>query len=1197
MGFGVAGKVRDAGMRRIIVKENKKDIEPLHCLLHKIEEGSTEINVSGLVGAARPFVVSLLFDRREEPLLVVCPGEKEAAAFARTLSLFLGEESVFHYPSLDFLTIDMFALQREEELLRLKALAGLQVSNKMVVVASIASLMQKVMPFQKFSESLRIISTGDTLNREEFCARLISQGYKRAGLVEEKGEFSIRGNIIDIFPPTEKNPLRLEMLGDDIESIRIFDASSQRSIGASAVFVLPPAGEIVMNQSALELAVRNIRRRADDLSLSREIRNRLVDTLKNGLTDSVNPIFLPLFYESYDAGSGLSCDTLSGLFDYLSKNTLVILDDPLAVQQAMQDTQMNIDKLLYKTRSSGKFYLEKENTYIDPEAVLERLGRFGQISLEGLALEKRDNPAQEIAFETHPYQNTGDLRAGEIKEEASLRWTAENIKSWIAGSHLIFFFCSVPEDIPRMKHLLLSYDLPVQVLPVNEPVADVIGRWQGNPQLFLREGEIAGGIVFPAMKLVFLSEEDVFVKKAPRRRTRPAREGYFIKSFGDLKEDDFIVHTDFGIGLYRGLKKITVGKIENDFLVIEYLDNDKLYIPVNSLQKIQRYLGPEGYTPRIEKMGGTSWEAVKEKVKKSVKEYAEELVGVYAAREALERKSFSPPDRIYEEFCSTFEFDETPDQVKAIEDIHADMDDQKPMDRLICGDAGFGKTEVAIRSAFRAVMDGKQVAVLVPTTILSEQHYRTFSRRFNDFPVRVEVLNRFKSAAEQKKIVEEIKNQKVDIVVGTHRLLQKDVAFKDLGLVIIDEEQRFGVSHKEKLKKMRALVDVLTLSATPIPRTLHLSLVGIRDLSIINTPPEDRVSIKTYVLEFDEDAIKTAIAKELERGGQVFFVHDRVRSIYSVARLVQRLVPQAIVGVVHGQMKPAEIEKAMTAFIRQQSDVLVCTTIIGSGLDIPTANTIIINRAEKFGLAQLYQIRGRVGRSSQEAFAYLLLPKGAMLSREAMKRLQVIKEFSEPGSGFRIAYNDLEIRGGGNLLGISQSGHISAVGYELYTELMEKTIREIRGENTGEEELLPEIQLGISAFIPEEYVQDVHQRLVLYKRISLAGHDEDISAIRNELRDCYGEIPPSAENLLRVIGIRNYLKTLKGKKMGYDGKYMYIFFRDNSPVDPAKMIALYHKKIKELRFTPDYKLFLPLPSLAGNEILNQADLLLKMLAQ
>lgn len=1184
-------------MRKIITKKNTEEIEPLRNLLRQINQGVPKIDVSGLNGAARPFLASLLFDRLERPLLIVCPEEKEAAVFARNLALFLGEEAVFYYPSLDFLTIDMFALQKEEELTRLEALTNLQTNTQTIVVTSVIALMQKVMPVAQFNQYLQIISSGDTLNRDDFCTHLMSGGYKRVGLVEEKGEFSIRGNIVDIFPPSEKNPLRLEMLGDDIESIRAFDGSSQRSIGPVDAFIVPPAGEVLINPQSLELAVRNIRRRAGDLSLSREIRNSLVDTLQNDLATSINPIFLPLFYEAYDNDSGFSHNKLSSLFDYLSPNTLLILDNPLAINQAIQKAELSIDKLLFKTKNSGKFYLEKENAYIDPDSTLAGMSRFGQISLEGLNLDLARDDSITVSFETHQYLCTGEPQTGEIKEDAYLRWTAEKIKSWLSEGVLIFFFCPNAEALHRMKHLLLSYDLSAEISASQDSIIESINRWEGNPQLILWEGKISTSFIIPAMKLVFLSEEEIFVKKVLRRRTRPVREGYFLKSFGDLNEDDFVVHTDFGIGIYRGLKKITVGKIENDFLVIEYLDGDKLYIPVNSLEKIQRYLGPDGYVPKIEKMGGASWEAVKEKVKKSVREYAEELVAIYAAREALERKSFAPPDRIYEEFCSTFEFEETPDQTKAIEDIHLDMDESKPMDRLICGDAGFGKTEVAIRSAFRAVMDGKQVAVLVPTTILAEQHYLTFCRRFKDFPVRVEVLNRFKSTAEQKKIVEELRSQKVDIVVGTHRLLQKDIEFKDLGLVIIDEEQRFGVAHKEKLKKMRALVDVLTLSATPIPRTLHLSLVGIRDLSIINTPPEDRMSIKTYVLEFDEDAIKAAIEKELARQGQIFFVHDRVRSIYSIAHLVQRLVPQARVGVVHGQMKPAEIEKAMTKFVRQESDVLVCTTIIGSGLDIPTANTIIINRAEKFGLAQLYQIRGRVGRSNQEAFAYLLLPRGAMLSREAMKRLQVIKEFSEPGSGFRIAYNDLEIRGGGNLLGISQSGHISAVGYELYTELMEKTVREIKGEPPGEEESLPEIQLGISAFIPEEYVPDVHQRLVLYKRISLAAHEEDLHQIESELQDCYGTLPPSVGNLLQVINIRNCLKPLKGKKMGYDGKFLYIFFRDSSPVDPAKIIALYQKKIKGLRFTPDYKLFVPAPALPEKEILIQADLLLKMLAQ
>jgi len=544
------------------------------------------------------------------------------------------------------------------------------------------------------------------------------------------------------------------------------------------------------------------------------------------------------------------------------------------------------------------------------------------------------------------------------------------------------------------------------------------------------------------MNLVILSEEEIFGKKVLRRRVRPAREGYFLKSFGELAEGDFVVHTEQGIGRYRGLQKLTAGGIENDFLLIEYQENDRLYLPVDRIDQIQRYVGPDGFVPKVDKLGGTSWETIKERVKKSVREVAEELVAIYAAREVMDREAFAAPDRIYDEFCAAFEFEETPDQTKAIEDIHLDMDGGKPMDRLICGDAGFGKTEVAMRASLRAALDGKQVAVLVPTTILAEQHHQTFSQRLKPYPIRVEALNRFRTKAEQREILDGLRRGAVDIVIGTHRLLQKDVSFRNLGLVIIDEEQRFGVSHKEKLKKLRTLVDVLTLTATPIPRTLHLSLVGIRDLSIINTPPEDRQPVKTHVLEFNEEVIADAIRQELARNGQVFFLHDRVRSIYTMARLVQKLVPEAQVGVVHGQMTPTEIEGAMARFVRREDNVLVCTTIIGAGLDIPTANTIIINRADRFGLAQLYQIRGRVGRSKEEASAYLLVPKGAMLSRDAQKRLQVIMDFTEPGSGFRIASNDLEIRGAGSLLGISQSGHVSAVGYELYTELMEKAIRD-----------------------------------------------------------------------------------------------------------------------------------------------------------
>ena len=1186
-------------MRKIITnKINAADIEPFLKLLEHINRGAKKTDICGLVGSARSFLTALLFERLGKSLLVVCPEEKDAMAYASDLSLFLGEEDVIYYPPLDFLAIDMFALQKEEAQARLEVMTRLQISTKTVIVTSVAALMQKVMPFGEFKQYLQIISIGDSLNRDQFGEFLLAGGYRRVSLVEEKGEFSVRGNIIDVFPPAEVNPLRLEMVGDEIETIRKFDPGSQRSIGKADAFIVPPANEIVMNSQTRELAVRNIKRRASSLSLSREIRNRLVDTLQNGLADSINPIFLPVFYETYDENSCFPQNRLSSFFDYLPPDTLVVLDDPLSTQQSAQSMESNIDKLLFKAKNSDKFYLDKESIYIDPANTFAALEKFPGLNLMGLKLDKTEDSVPEIiCFETFRDSWQEQPPQGEIKEDALLRQTVEKIRIWLSGGQKIFFICPSTEDLHRMQHMLSTYDLPAQILSEQDSILEIVREHNEKAALFLIAGKISASFVFPAMKLVFLSEEELFVKKIPRRRIGPTREGYFLKSFGDLKEGDFVVHTDFGIGIYRGLKKITVGKIENDFLVIEYSEGDKLYLPVNSLQKIQRYLGPDGYVPKVDKMGGSSWDTVKERIKKSVKEVAEEMVAIYAAREVMERDSFSPPDRIYEEFCSTFEFEETPDQAKAIEDIHLDMDETKPMDRLICGDAGFGKTEVALRAALRAVMDGKQAVVLVPTTILAEQHFQTFSRRLKDFPVCVEVLNRFKSAAQQKQIISDIKTGKVDIVVGTHRLLQKDVEFKELGLVVIDEEQRFGVAHKEKLKKMRTLVDVLTLSATPIPRTLHLSLVGIRDLSIINTPPEDRRPIKTYVLEFDEETIKAAIEKELARQGQVFFVHDRVRSIYSIAHFLARLVPQAKVEVVHGQMKTAEIEKAMGKFIRQECDVLVCTTIIGSGLDIPTANTIIINRADRFGLAQLYQIRGRVGRSNQEAYAYLLLPKGAMLSREAIKRLQVIKEFSEPGSGFRIAYNDMEIRGGGNLLGVSQSGHISAVGYELYIELMEKTIREIKGEKINEEEALPEIQLGVSAFIPEEYVQDVHQRLVLYKKISLVGNAEDIDQIRNELLDCYGPLPQKVENLLQVIDIRNRLKPIKGKKMGYDGKYLYIFFRKTSPIEPAKIISLYRKKNRELRFTPEHKLFVPVSNITEPEILAQAVLLLKMIAE
>lgn len=1171
---------------RKIVEIRKNPGDPaLRWLLERLDRGEEEIAVGGLAGSARAFLTALLFRRLRRPLIVISPTEKEAGVFVRDLAFFLGEEHAFLLPSWDLLTTDMFAFQRETELDRLEAFHRLVYGDPAVAVIPVRALMQKAIPRGILEGYAEWISVGDTRERDELVRKLTEGGYGRVTLVEGKGEFSVRGNMIDLYPPAARHPFRMEFFGDELESIRVFDEGTQRSVREIAEFMLFPAREVILTPERRERAVRNIRRRSNELELPRAVKDKLAEMIATGLGSAVNPLFHSLFYEGDPGEQGLAA-----LFDHLPANGLLVIDDPLVVGQAAEKIENDLDRFLLKAHDGERFHLEKEAAYLTAAEVSGRLGERRQIHLEGLALGEGRGDRPSVRFQLERDMVIGAPAGTEAEEAGMLQPLAEKIRGRLGDGDRVVFVCAGQECMQRMGQLLAQYDLPVR-----KETGGFLGSGDGfeicppgNGLLALREGRISGGFHWPGMGLVLLSEEEIFGKKVLRRRTRPAREGYFLKSFGELAEGDFVVHSEQGIGRYRGLQKLTAGGIENDFLLIEYQGNDRLYLPVDRIDQIQRYIGPDGFVPKVDKLGGASWEAVKERVKKSIREVAEELVSIYAAREVMGREAFAAPDRIYDEFCAAFEYEETPDQAKAIEEIHVDMDGGKPMDRLICGDAGFGKTEVAMRASLRAALDGKQVAVLVPTTILAEQHHQTFARRLKPYPIRVEVLNRFRTKAEQKEILDSLARGTTDVVIGTHRLLQKDVTFRNLGLVIIDEEQRFGVSHKEKLKKLRTLVDVLTLTATPIPRTLHLSLVGIRDLSVINTPPEDRLPVKTHVLEFNEEVIVDAIRRELTRDGQVFFLHDRVRSIYTMARLVQRLVPEAKVGVVHGRMKPTEIEDAMGRFVRREDNVLVCTTIIGSGLDIPTANTIIINRADRFGLAQLYQIRGRVGRSKEEAFAYLLVPKGAMLSRDAQKRLQVIMDFTEPGSGFRIASNDLEIRGAGSMLGISQSGHVSAVGYELYTELMEKAIREIKGEPAPEEEPRPEIHLGIPAFIPESYMADEHRRLVTYKQVSLAANEGELAEIRGELLDCYGPVPPEADNLLAVIGIRNLLKGLKGRSMGYDGNAMSVFLQEKSPVDPSRIMEMCRRKIRGAQLTPDLKLTIPMPDLEGPEILARA---------
>ncbi|HUH65566.1 MAG TPA: transcription-repair coupling factor [Syntrophales bacterium] len=1185
-------------MRKIIDKERVLDGSPITTLVDGIRAGEKKIILSGFTGSARSFLVSLISGKIERPIHVIAATEKDARAIHQDISFFLGGEvSAYLYPSWDFFSTDVLAFQQDVELSRMEIICNAIAGKQSVVVMPLPALMQKVIPRKVLETYIERISIGDTIERDGLVEKLSQGGYKRVTLVDEKGQFSVRGHVIDIFPPTALRPVRMEFVGDELESIREYDPASQRSTGELVDFVLPPAREVILSGERRARAVENIKHRSLELELPRMTKARLIEMLENGLISSVNPMFLSLFYETLDKSAYDVSESLGTLFDYIPQDSILILDDLPAIENAREDIENTVDRFLLKAKAGEKFYMEKESFSLTDEAVLRQVDDFQKVYLEGLHVahlypDKEEHLPLHIEIDQDIEWKPPLATPRRVEGDGALKPLAEGIKGWLHDGYLVEFLGTGQGEVDRLNHLLLDYSLPVAKSQV--PFAADIEKHKGKGLLVIREGKLSGGFRLPDLRLIVITEEEIFGRKIPRRRVKPAREGYFLKSFGDLKEGDYAVHTDHGIGLYRGLQKLSVGAIENDFLLLEYLEGDKLYIPVDRLDQIQRYIGPEGVVPKVDKLGSSSWEAIKEKVKKSVREVAEELVSIYAAREVMDGHAFAPPDRLYDEFCSTFEYEETPDQARSIEDVISDMGHEKPMDRLVCGDAGFGKTEVALRASFRAAMDGKQVAVLVPTTILAEQHFQTFARRLKDYPVRVEVLNRLKTKKDQQEIVEGLKKGVVDIIVGTHRLLQKDIEFKDLGLVIIDEEQRFGVAHKERLKKLRTLVDVLTLTATPIPRTLHLSLVGIRDLSIINTAPEDRLPVKTSVLEFSEEVITDAIRQELERGGQVFFLHDRVQSIYTMARLVERLVPEANIGVVHGRMKGADIEETMTKFVRGDYNCLVCTSIIASGVDIPTANTIIINRADRFGLAQLYQIRGRVGRAKEEAYAFLFVPKGAMLSRDTQRRLRVIMDFTEPGSGFRLASNDLEIRGAGNILGTSQSGQIAAVGYELYTELMEKTIRELKGEKPAEE-TKPEIHLGIPAFIPEEYMPDEQRRLVTYKRLAIASSDEDIDMIREEIVDCYGFVPPEVENLLEVIKIRNLLSVVKGKKMVYDGTTMAIDFQDESPVNPSLIVELARKKMKGLKLSPDLKLTVFMPDLAASDVTRNVRELLRLL--
>ncbi len=1131
-------------------------------LEHFLQGGWTgSKRVQGIQGGARAFVLALAANRLQRPMLVVCAGASAAENFYHDLDFFLGEEMsreplrrrAHLFPSWEVLPFENLSPHPDNLAGRLEGLYRLIEAPAPILIATPAALMQKVIAREALKRSYLYLVAGQDLARESLLEHLVQWGFQNVPLVEERGDFSARGGIVDLFPPGYERPLRLEFDGDRLESMREFNPATQRSAQAHEEFVLLPMKDFSLKHGDLEGVIRRLDQRALELDVDRREKKNQLESVRAGIPFPGIEFLVPYF-----AGP------LTPVFSYLPKDTLVWLDGADRVEAEAERFGRLAWERHQAAQEERRLIAPLEALYLNEHEWRAALEPFAQVHGESLTVLER-SPQSTFTIESFL---TSDVRLDTALhgKEASLAPLAERLKNW--QGQKVLFVAPTRADAARLSELLANYNLSVPVLEGS--FAALAARAEVTAAILV--GHLNQGFRLPEARLVVVTFDEIFgTRKRQPAASAKKHPSHFLTSLSELKQDDFVVHLDHGIGVYRGLRFMKVAGIEGEFLHLEYEGGDRLYLPVDRINMVQKYIGGDGAAPALDRLGGTAWEKVKAKARKSIFAMAEELIQLYALREARAGTAFAPPDSMYKEFEAAFEYEETPDQQRAIDETLAGMQNSRPMDRLICGDVGYGKTEVAMRAAFLAVEGGKQVAVLAPTTILAQQHLQTFRQRFRNHPVRIEMVSRFLTARETNQILQDAAQGKVDIVIGTHRLLQKDVEFKDLGLVIVDEEHRFGVAHKERLKKLRQLVDVLSLTATPIPRTLHMSLVGIRDLSIIETPPVDRLAIQTYVTRYDERLIRDAVLRELERGGQVFFLHNRVETIERLALKLGDLIPEARIAVAHGQMRPKDLEKVMLDFLDNKTQVLVCSAIIESGLDFPNANTIIINRADKFGLAQLYQLRGRVGRSHRHAYAYLLIPGEKAITPDAEKRLRALQEIDGLGGGFKLALHDLEIRGAGNLLGDQQSGQITAVGFELYTEMMEKAIQELKGEEVLPE-VDPEIRLGISAYFPDTYIPDANQRLYFYKRLASLRSPAELDELKAEIQDRFGPYGEPVENLFLVMNLRRELKRFLVQQISVSDGKVFLLFHPESPVKVEKLLELIRKQKSRFRLAPDGRL-------------------------
>ncbi len=1117
-----------------------------------MEKEKSTVLATGVLDSQKAHLIYAMEYLLKKSSLIIAANELKAKEIYDDMRFFI-KDKIMYYPSKDIIFYSADVKSSDIIKKRFEIIEKLINGEKISVVLSIEALFDRLAEKEIFKKHIININEGDKISLDELAKKLIFMGYERCELVEGQGQFAVRGGIMDLFSSVMENAVRIEFWDDEVDSIRILDSYSQRSVERCQSIKIFPMRELVYDEQNLDYAIKNIKNK---LASAQKLykKNKKTQELEN-LSQNINEVIEKL--ENEKSFSGIDkyiqffYDKTSDFFDYIDKDTIIYFDEPARISEHASVVLSEFEQSVKNRILKGYMLPEQANMVYDYNFVLNRAKNFSQALFTSIISNIKDfKPKQIISFNVKG--------CSVIKNNIDA--LTEELEYLISKKYRILFLAGSMTKCERMKNELSQKNIPVSFFNDDKDTDLTPGI------VYIASGSLNKGFEYSDSKFIVLTDKDAFKEeKRNKKRKKKKKIGEAIESFTDLKIGDYVVHDNHGIGIFKGIEQITADGVSKDYIKLGYADDGNLYVAINQMDMVQKYIGGEANIPKLNRLGAKQWEKSKARAKKAAALLAEDLIKLYAKRQAAKGFVYSKDTLWQKEFEDGFPYEETEDQLNAIDDVKEDMQSDKVMDRLICGDVGFGKTEIALRAAFKAVQDGKQVAFLVPTTILAQQHYSTFLARMENFPIEISMLSRFRTQKQQKETIDGLEKGSVDIVIGTHRILSKDLKFKDLGLIIVDEEQRFGVSHKEKLKKLKENIDVITLSATPIPRTLHMSMMGVRDMSVLKEPPSDRIPVQTYVMEYNTEFVKDAVNRELARGGQVYYLHNRVRNIEETAFKIQALVPDAVVSFAHGQMSERELENVMMDFMENNIDVLVCTTIIETGLDIPNVNTIIIQDADLMGLSQLYQLRGRVGRSNRTSFAYLMYKKDKVLNEISEKRLRTIKEFTEFGSGFKVAMKDLEIRGAGNILGSQQHGHMDSVGYDMYCKLLDNAVRELKGEEI-EPEFETLVDINLNAFIPSGYIKNEVQKLDMYKKISLIRNENDFYDVQEELEDRFGNMPSCVQNLLDIALMKAYAHRLGASSIIQKGKRINLNFNKDNGINIQRLGEIINQNEGKLVF-------------------------------